>query len=111
MAVASRLMRQLLIDHARRRGAARRGGGAVQTELPDLADAAPDPVDVIALSDALERLTALDARQGQLVELRCFGGLELAEIALVLGVSTRTVKREWATARLWLHRELKGEPG
>jgi RNA polymerase sigma-70 factor (ECF subfamily) len=111
MAVASRLMRQLLIDHARRHGAARRGGGAVRTELPDLADAVRDPVDVIALSDAIERLAALDARQGQLVELRCFGGLELAEIATVLGVSLRTVKREWATARLWLHRELKGEPG
>ena len=111
LAVASRLMRQLLIDHARKRDAGRRGGGAVRTELPDIAAAPQDPVDVIALNDALVRLAALDPRQAQIVELRCFGGLELDEIAEVVGVSRRTVTREWATARLWLHRELQSDAG
>jgi RNA polymerase sigma factor (TIGR02999 family) len=100
-------MRRLLIDHARRHRAARRGGGdVVHTDAIHVADASPDPVDAIALDDAITKLTTLDARQGRVAELRCFAGMEFEEIAEVLRVSVRTVKRDWATARLLLRSEL-----
>lgn len=111
LGVAAECMRRVLVDHARVRGAAKRGGGELAVTLTDVAG--PDgpasedaAVDVLALDDALGRLAALDARQARVVELRYFGGLGIDETAAVLGVSPKTVKREWAVARLWLRREL-----
>lgn len=109
-AVASRMMRQILVDHARRQAAAKRGGNALTVELTDAA--APEkgtPLDLIALDDALERLAALDPRQSQIVELRFFGGLSIEETSKVVNISPATAKREWATARIWLYRTMSGE--
>ena len=107
--IAANVMRRVLVDHARGRLAAKRGGGAHQITLGG-ADAAPasadDGVDLLALHDALERLQTFDADQARLVELRYFGGLNIEETAEALGVSPATVKREWALARAWLRREL-----
>jgi RNA polymerase sigma-70 factor (ECF subfamily) len=105
--VAARLMRQILVDHARRHRAAKRGGSGLNLTL-DEAVALPQQrdVDVIALDDALTDLAALDPRQSQIVELRFFGGLSIEETSQVLGISPATVKREWATARTWLFGEL-----
>lgn len=106
--VAAQLMRRILIDHAREHLAEKRGGGARQVTLSGI-EAPPDDdtaVDVLALHEALERLALLDPRQARLVELRYFGGLSIAETAEALDVSAATVKREWATARAWLKREL-----
>jgi RNA polymerase sigma factor (TIGR02999 family) len=108
--VAAQMMRRILVDHARERHAAKRGGGLRQLTLGD-ADAAAAPaaeqgVDVLALHEALERLAALDAEQARLVELRYFGGLSIEETAEARDVSPATVKREWAVARAWLRREL-----
>ena len=108
--VAAQVMRRILVDHARERRAAKRGGGLPPLALGD-ADAAAAPaaeqgVDVLALHEALERLAALDPDQARLVELRYFGGLSIEETAEALGVSPATVKREWAIARAWLRREL-----
>jgi RNA polymerase sigma factor (TIGR02999 family) len=103
--VAARAMRQLLVDLARRRVAAKRGGALVATTLAD-ADAAADEVafdDVLALEDAI---ATLDERQRRIVELRFFAGLAEEEIATQLGVSTRTVQREWIKARAWIHRAM-----
>jgi RNA polymerase sigma-70 factor (ECF subfamily) len=103
-AVAARLMRGILVDHARKHSAAKRGGDALTLVL-DEAVVLPKKgeVNLVALDDALTRLAALDARQGQIVELRFFGGLSIEDVSHVLGISPATVKREWATARLWLH--------
>ncbi len=111
--VAAQLMRRILVDHARSRHAAKRGGGMQQLALGD-ADAAASPaaddgVDVISLHEALERLAALDPAQARLVELRYFGGLNIDETAQALDISPATVKREWATARAWLRRELAAQ--
>jgi RNA polymerase sigma factor (TIGR02999 family) len=107
-AVASRTMRRVLVDHARRRLARRRGGGATRITLDDAgAVSQPRDVDLLALDGALERLAALDPRQSQIVELRYFGGLSVDETAQVLRVSSPTVKRGWTTARAWLFRELQ----
>ena len=108
--LAAQLMRRILIDHAREHLAAKRGGGAKQVTLSgiDAAADSDDAIDVLALHDALERLTALDERQGKIVELRYFGGLGVDEVAEALEISPATVKREWATARAWLKRELAG---
>jgi RNA polymerase sigma factor (TIGR02999 family) len=105
--VAARLMRQILVDHARKHRAAKRGGSGLTLTL-DEAVALPQQrdVDVIALDDALTDLAALDPRQSQIVELRFFGGLSIEETSQVLGISPATVKREWATARTWLYSEL-----
>ncbi|MBI2687407.1 MAG: sigma-70 family RNA polymerase sigma factor [Acidobacteria bacterium] len=104
--VASRLIRQILVDHARARGAEKRNIG-IRVPLEDAADAASEVgVDVLGLDDALASLAQMDAEQGRIVELRFFGGLTIEECAVVTGVSPRTVKREWATARAWLYREL-----
>ncbi len=107
-AVASRLMRQVLVDHARAHRASKRGGEAARVEVTSLdALAAPSEVfDVLALDEALTRLAALQPRLARVVELRFFGGLEVEETAELLGCSPRTVKRDWVLARAWLIREL-----
>ncbi len=107
-AVAAHVMRQILVDHARRHRAAKRGGAHVTLAL-DEAVALPHQrdVDLVALDDALTELAALDAVQAQVVELRFFGGLTIDEVSKVLGVSAATIKREWATARSWLFAELQ----
>jgi RNA polymerase sigma factor (TIGR02999 family) len=106
--VAAKAMRSILVDHARARNAAKRGGSARAMTLDDAGGlAGPQAsVDVVALHEALERLAEVDSRKSQLVELRYFGGLGIDEVAAVLGVSPATVKREWTTARAWLRREL-----
>jgi RNA polymerase sigma factor (TIGR02999 family) len=106
-AMAAKAMRQILVDHARRRAAAKRGGDAV-TVVFDEAAASPKKatLDLIALDDALKRLAVLDPRQCEIVELRFFGGLSVDETAEVVDISPATIKREWATARLWLHRTM-----
>src|SRR5687767_13860812 len=105
--VASRLMRQVLVDHARARRAKKRGGGATLVNLSDTEAASPSPaVDVLALHEALGRLATLDAGQERLVEMRYFGGLTVEETAVALDVSPATVKRDWASARAWLLREM-----
>ncbi len=111
--VAARAMRSILVDHARARQAAKRGGGvrALTLGAADAAGARADraaesEVDVVALDDALARLADMDARQARVVELRYFAGLSIEETALALGISHATVEREWRTARLWLRREL-----
>lgn len=105
-AVCAQLMRQILVQYARRRNAAKRGGGYTLT-LDDI-DAATKSrsVDLIALDDALNRLAQLDPEQSRIVELRFFGGLSIEETAQVLDISPATVKRHWATARVWLNKEI-----
>ncbi|HWS73166.1 MAG TPA: sigma-70 family RNA polymerase sigma factor, partial [Thermoanaerobaculia bacterium] len=117
-AIAAQMMRRVLLDHARARHALKRGAIAVQVSLGDgdffaTASGAQsgqrtpvDPLDVIALDDALARLAGLDPKKAQLVELRYFAGLSIPEAAEALGVSTATIGREWAIARMWLRREL-----
>jgi RNA polymerase sigma factor (TIGR02999 family) len=110
--VAAQVMRRILVDHARRDGRAKRGGGVPHLVLDDVdppsASAPVDPIDAYALDQALTRLEAFDPNQGRIVELRYFGGLTIEETALVMRVSTATVKRDWAVARAWLYRELTG---
>lgn len=111
-AVAARMMRRVLVDHARTRHALKRGGSAAQVTLETMEDqlAAPDTVldsvDLLALDDALHRLGEIDPQKARLVELRYFAGLSIPEAAEALGVSAATVGREWAVARIWLRREL-----
>ena len=108
MAVASRLMRQILVDHARGHRAAKRGGG-LKLELNEaMSPQKTRNVDLIALDDALNELERLDPQQSRIVEMRFFGGLSIKDTAEVIGVSPTTVKREWATARAWLRREVGG---
>ena len=108
LGVAAQLMRRILIDHARRRQAAKRGvGGALRlTAGVDVAGAPEQDFDLLAIDGALSRLEQLDAAQARIVELRFFGGLTVEETAEVAGVSTATVKREWRTARAWLRHEV-----
>jgi RNA polymerase sigma factor (TIGR02999 family) len=108
MAVAARAMRHIVVDHARRRRALKRGEGRVVT-LDDVADgkAGPGREDLIAIDAALDRLEALDERLGKVVELRYFGGLSVEETAEALATSPRTVKRDWQRARAFLFRELR----
>ena len=107
LALAARAMRQILVDHARRRGARKRGGDWHATTLTDgSASVELDPTELIALDRAME---ALDARQRQVVECRFFGGMEETEIARALGISERTVRRDWVKARAWLYRALYPE--
>ena len=108
--IAAQLMRRILIDHAREHLAAKRGGGAKQVTLSGVEAVADsdDAVEVLALHDALEKLAVLDERQARIVELRYFAGLSVEEAAAALEISPATVKREWATARAWLKRELAG---
>jgi RNA polymerase sigma-70 factor, ECF subfamily len=107
--VASHLMRQILIDHARTRHAGKRGGGKSHILLEEnLVVSREREADLVALDDALERLSALDPRKTQVVELRFFGGLSVEESAEVLKVSEVTVRRDWQFAKAWLVRELGG---
>lgn len=111
-AVASKIMRHLLVDHAREKKAARRGAGIVRISLgPELEIVEEKGLDVIALDDALECLHRLAPRQAEVVEMRYFGGLTNDEIADLLGVSTMTVKRDWAMARRFLFFEIRGGEG
>jgi len=105
LAICAALMRQILVESARRRKAAKRDGGYRITLDEGLADRTPG-ADLVALDDALNELTKLDRQQGHIVELRYFGGLSIEETSRVLGLSAATVKRHWATARLWLHQQL-----
>jgi RNA polymerase sigma factor (TIGR02999 family) len=106
-AIASRAMRNVLVDHAVRRGAAKRGAGATSFALEDTDAATEQPLDdLIALGEALDRLEQLDARQARVVECRFFGGLSLEETAEALQTSPATVSRDWTFARAWLHNEL-----
>jgi RNA polymerase sigma-70 factor, ECF subfamily len=107
--VAAKAMRSILVDHARARHAAKRGGGGEAVTLSNLGDTDGGEMDVLELNDALERLAGLDPRKASLVELRYFTGLSIEEAAEALGVSPATAKREWRTARAWLRRELGGE--
>lgn len=126
--IASQMMRRILVDHARRRSAAKRGDGAQHVDLDAVllaegrdADAgqagesalptAEPEIDFAAVDEALKRLEALDPQQGRLVELRFFGGLSIKETADIIGVSPATVKREWAIARAWLQREITSGDG
>jgi RNA polymerase sigma factor (TIGR02999 family) len=105
--LAVRLMQRILIDHARRRLAAKRGGGEVPVTLEELGVApALPPEELLALTDALERLEALNPRLRTVVEYSFFGGLEEQEIADLLNVTTRTVQRDWVRARAWLHQAM-----
>ncbi len=109
-AVAARLMRGILVDHARMRSASKRGGGNLTITLEDaLVSPKQRDVDLVALDDALNALSALDPKQGQLVELRFFAGLSIEDTSHILGISPATVKREWATARAWLYGEMNRE--
>ena len=112
LAMSARLMRRVLVDLARSRGADKRGGGAVRVTFDEVAigGVAPD-ADVIRLDDALQALAALDDRKSRVVELRFFGGLTADETAVALQVSSKTVLRDWEFARAWLQRELTGEAG
>ena len=104
LALAARAMRQVLVDHARRRDAQKRGGDWHATTLTDgSASVELDPTEIVALDRAMEHL---DERQRQVVECRFFAGMEESEIAEVLGVSERTVRRDWVKARAWLYSEL-----
>ena len=109
-ALSARLMRQILVDHARRQRASKRGGGAMGISLNEASGAAapasPSSIDVLALDEALDTLSSLDLRQCRVVELRFFAGLNIPETADALGVSTATVEREWAMAKAWLHQRL-----
>jgi len=107
-AVAAQVMRRVLVDHARGRGRAKRGGGAVAVGLREDLAAAPDrPADLLDLDEALERLSSLDPRKAQIVELLYFGGLSYDEAATVLEISPATVHRDLRLARAWLFRELR----
>ena len=107
-ALASRAMRHLLIDHARRRSAEKRGGGMEPVTLePRMAVSTDHPIELLNLAGAMERLAALDPRLEKVVECKVFGGMTAGEIAEALEVSTRTVERDWARARAYLYRDLR----
>jgi RNA polymerase sigma factor (TIGR02999 family) len=113
-AIAAKLMRRILVDHARSRQAAKRGGSAIRLPLEEAMVVLPGQVlDFVALDEALNTLAQIDAQQGQVVELRFFSGLTVEETAKVLEVSERTVKRDWNVAKAWLRRELsiRGQAG
>jgi RNA polymerase sigma factor (TIGR02999 family) len=110
--MAANMMRRVLVDHARRRDRAKRGGDAIHVSLIEAAHVAtPERADVLALDEALQRLEALDPRKSRIVEMRFFGGLSLEETAEALNVSVATVRRDWSLARAWLFRELKAIDG
>ena len=108
LAVAARVMRRILVDHARSRHYQKRGGDAVRVTLDDALVVTREPdADFVALDDALTALEAIDARKSQVVEMRFFGGLTIDETAEALQISRDTVKRDWSIAKLWLLRELR----
>lgn len=113
LAVASQVMRRILVSHARKRAAGKRGGPALRLSLDSSGSdgavaAAERSVDLVALDDALRLLSETEPEQSRLVELRFFGGLTTEEAAAVMGVSPTTAKRKWLVAKAWLYRELKG---
>jgi RNA polymerase sigma factor (TIGR02999 family) len=108
--VAAQMMRHLLIDYAKAKGAVKRGGGAARTVLDENIASVNAPAgDLLAVDEALTRLATLDPQQARIVELRVFGGLTVEETAEVLGISAPTVKRDWRTAKTWLYREVTGD--
>ena len=112
--IAAQVMRRILVDHARSRQAAKRGGSAIRLPLEDAIVVLPgQDLDFVALDEALLRLAEIDPQQSQIVELRFFSGLSVEEAAKVLDVSERTIKRDWNVAKAWLRRELSrgGQPG
>jgi RNA polymerase sigma factor (TIGR02999 family) len=107
-AVASNIMRRILVDYARQHLRAKRGGGHTKTSLEEVALVSPNrPDGMLAIDESLSRLEKLDARQARIVELRYFTGLSIEETAQVLGVSPTTVRRDWVSAKAWLYGELK----
>jgi RNA polymerase sigma factor (TIGR02999 family) len=105
--MAAQMMRQILVDHARKHAAAKRGGNAVTVVVDESSAVSKQTnLDLLALDDAMKRLATLDPRQSQIVELRFFGGLSIEETAHAVNISPATTKREWATARLWLHQAM-----
>ena len=109
-ALSAQLMRRILVDHARGRKYAKRGGGAERISFDEaLAVASQRGADLVALDEALTQLTSIDERKGKVVELRFFGGLSVEETAEALGVSTATVMREWSMAKAWLYNSLNNE--
>ena len=108
-ALASRMMRRILVDYARSRHYAKRGGAARRVSLDEAMIVSEEKTqDVVALDEALTRLAAIDFRKSQVVELRYFGGLSMEEIAKVLKISAVTVRRDWSTAKAWLYRDMRG---
>ncbi len=108
-AISAQIMRRILIDHARRHLYAKRGGGAQQVSLEEVAAITPNPSrELVRLDDALKSLAEMDPRRSQVVELRYFGGLNNEEIAGVLNISANTVTRDWNMARAWLYQQLTG---
>lgn len=111
LGLAAKAMRRILVDHARARAAAKRGGDELRVTLPEGLLAAPEkPAELVALDAALEALARLDPRKSKAVELKYFGGLKGEEIAAVLGVGTATVTRDLRLAEAWLHREMTRDP-
>jgi RNA polymerase sigma-70 factor, ECF subfamily len=110
-ALASRVMRQILVDHARNHRAAKRGGGAIRLELADLSLAAEEerPEDVLAVDEALNRLAEFAPRQAKIVEMRFFGGMTAEEVAGHFNLSLRTVHRDWLLAKSWLFGQLRAK--
>ena len=109
LAMAARLMRRILVDHARSKGYAKRGGGAAKIALDEALIVPNEPGrDLVALDDALKALAEVDERKSRMIELRFFGGLSVEETAAVLHVSPDTVKRDWRFAKAWMQRELRG---
>jgi RNA polymerase sigma-70 factor (ECF subfamily) len=108
-AIAANLMRRVLVDHARRRDAEKRGGANIRLTLDESIVVANEiDVDLLAIDQALDRLAMIDPQQARVVELRFFSGLSVEETAAALGVSPKTVKRDWGVARAWLRREIAG---
>ena len=105
--VAAQLMRRILVDHARSRLRAKRGGGAQIVSLAEQAVMSEDVAEVIALDEAMKSLAEMDPRKSQIVEMKFFGGLTNEEVAEVLKVTSRTVEREWRKAKAWLNREIR----
>jgi RNA polymerase sigma factor (TIGR02999 family) len=110
--IAAQLMRRILVDHARTKKRAKRGGSDIRVSLTEATVAVKgQDLDVVAVDEALQRLAAIDEQQSRVVELRFFSGLTVEETAEVMGISPATVKRDWSMAKAWLHRELSGDVG
>ena len=106
-AIAAQIIRRILVNYARKRNSSKRGGGKTLLAIDEsIAFESPKGVDLVAVDDALERLSKIDQQQGRIVELRFFGGLTIEGTADILGISTSTVSRDWTLARAWLRREL-----
>jgi len=109
-AVAAQIMRRILVDYARRHHASKRGGDLYKLSLDEaLVTSEEKGADLLALDEALERLAAIDPQQSRVVELRVFGGTTVEETAEALGISPRTVKREWSMAKAWLHKQIRNQ--